>query len=178
MIFLDADCRIVKDFPDDITWPKGIVINYDTQRSMAENIRRFCSQDTDIYDKFLKKITLEIDLEKAHFPVPNVYVITKDDGKEKTFLEYWEKITHYTELHQCKNVYDAYPMGIALACVGWTPVVDPIINISIKHMGQYGKGKRQPLSFFIKQKKRILYYSRWIKIFLTTVFKDFKFYFG
>lgn len=181
VIFIDADSRIVSDFPDNINWPPGIVVNYDTQRSLAKNIEKYCSADQDLYNNLLKKLNLETDLGKARFPIPNLYIITKDNGKEEAFLEYWDKLALYTEVNRFKNVFDAYPMGLAIACVGWIPILAnnnfPILEQSIKHLGNYKKTKKQQKTFFQGQKNRLLFYFRLIKVYFTAMSKNFKFYF-
>ncbi|MEQ9553009.1 MAG: hypothetical protein RIM23_25745 [Coleofasciculus sp. G3-WIS-01] len=180
VIFIDADCRIVKSLSENISWPPGITVNHDTQRSFGENFRKHCSSDQGIYEQLFKKIQLVISLDQCKFPIPNLFVITKDNGREKTFLEYWDKIARYCEINRCKNVFEAYSIGLAMCCTGWnaTSFNEEFLDFykSINHIGTYKKTKKQPQTFIDKQKIRYLYYYRWVKVCLSGL-KDFGFYF-
>ena len=181
VICVDSDCRLTNNVASKIEWPPGIVSNYDTERSMWQNIEKFCPQDVDVYRKLLTKIPLVRDLRESKFAIPNFFIISRDNGKEKDFLEYWRKIILYTELHRCKNVFDAYPLGVSLACVGWSPKlfkdVHPELGSLINHIGQYSSGRREKETFISRKKKQFLFRYRWVKILGTCLSDDFNFYF-
>lgn len=178
-IFVDADSRIVDYFPEQLDFPPGIVVDRDTERSFAESMKMYCSEnDGRIVEKFLKKMNVEIDLNQTPFPMQSIFVVTRKSGEEKDFLRYWDLCATYLEISRFQNVSDGYTLGLALALAKWLPYPTkdfPIIRTHIEHLGF--KHNIKPHKKWQRQKLRLMYWYRLGKLYLKAL-KNYEFFFS
>jgi hypothetical protein len=124
-ICIDADMRILAPIPQDLKWLPGI-----TARSCASLVkhnqiminkgeipRSSKVRDFDYIKKMAQKLDLNIENEDITFIYENLFVVTKDSGKEVEFLKLCEMISRYFDVH---GVYIGVgsAMGLAAAKVG------------------------------------------------------------
>ncbi|GET38656.1 hypothetical protein MiSe_34150 [Microseira wollei NIES-4236] len=124
-ICIDADMRILAPIPEDLKWLPGI-----TARSCASLVkhnqiminkgeipRPSKVRDFDYIKKMAQKLDLNIENEDITFIYENLFVVTKDSGKEVEFLKLCEMISRYFDVH---GVYIGVgsAMGLAAAKVG------------------------------------------------------------
>jgi hypothetical protein len=177
-VFVDADSKFIQ-YPLNTAWPPGVVVSYDTQRSLAASLRKYYPGDFDLFQKLAKKLSVKPSLEEIKFPAPqSPYVVTRDNGKELEFLDNWDLITQYLEVNRCKTVSDGYSMALALASVGWEPqYVEEFkqLNESIQHIG-HRVNKINSFNQYDKLKLRVTYYYRFLKVCMNAL-KDIDFFF-
>lgn len=169
LVYIDADAQLVNHFPNNVTWPPGIVVNHDTQRNFAEVIKKFCPQDLPLFTKAAQKIGLKASLEAIKFPSQSYYVLTKDQGKEKDFVKNWDLLARYLTVHSCSNVSDGYPIGLAMASVGWNPISIQQYNLQNIIKPQGSRTTTRPASFISKVTLKLLYHYRLAKIRLSAL---------
>ncbi|MDJ0730753.1 MAG: hypothetical protein QNJ33_12245 [Crocosphaera sp.] len=169
VVYMDADARLINHFPDNMTWPPGMVVNHDTQRNFAEVIKKFCPQDMPLLQKAAQKIGLKSSLEEIKFPSQSYYVLTKNQGKEQDFLKNWDLLARYLEVHCCSNVSDGYPIGLAMASVGWVPISTQKFDLQTIIKPQGSRTTTRPASFSSKLILKLLYHYRLTKIRLNAL---------
>ena len=169
VVYVDADAQLINDFPDNITWPSGMVVNHDTQRNFSEVVNKFCPQDMPLLTKVAKKIGLKSSLEEIKFPSQSYYVLTKEQGKEKDFLKNWDLVARYLEVHCCSNVSDGYPIGLAMASVEWTPISTQKFDLQTIIKPQGSRTTTRPATFSSKLMLKLLYQYRLTKIRLNAL---------
>ena len=129
-MFMDADMRILKEFPQ-FQWLPGI-----TARSCSSIKKHFATQITNrakgnkdylIIEQSAQKLNLNLEDENICFVNEFLFVVTRDEGKEVHFLNLWEKIGCFFELN---GMYDGegHTIGLAAAKFGLTVRHDPMEN--------------------------------------------------
>ncbi|MEB3884269.1 hypothetical protein [Lyngbya sp. CCY1209] len=125
-MYLDADIRICALIPDNLSWFPGITARSCT--SMMKHIRGRLDKtnpprltlvkEFNFYKDMAKKIGLDLEKDPITFVNEFLFVVTRDGGKEIEFLEQWQKLALYAELHQ-HHKHPAYAIGLAAAKVGF-----------------------------------------------------------
>ena len=121
VIFIDADTRITAKLPDNMEFLPGITAK--SFYNIAEaKINKKRKHELGILTKLIDKLNLS--LENVNWISPNLFAITKDEGKEITFIEQWDKIARYIQLKAINSRYlhreDGNSIGVAAAKVGLT----------------------------------------------------------
>ncbi|MGK7957778.1 MAG: hypothetical protein AB4063_21385 [Crocosphaera sp.] len=169
LVYIDADAQLINDFPNNITWPPGMVVNHDTQRNFAQVIKKFCPQDLPLLTKAAQKIGLKSSLEEIKFPSQSYYILTKDQGKEQDFVKNWDLLARYLAVHSCSNVSDGYPIGLAMASVGWNPLPVQQFNLQDIIKPQGSRKTTRPINFSSRVMLKLLYHYRLAKIRLSAL---------
>jgi hypothetical protein len=121
-MFMDADMRILKEFPQ-LQWLPGI-----TARSCSSIKKHFSTAITNnvntnkkylVVEKHAHKLNLNLEDENIMFISEFLFVVTKDEGKEIKFVQLWEQLGNSFELN---NMYygEGNVIGLAAAKVGLT----------------------------------------------------------
>ena len=173
VIFVDADTRIIDHIPEQTEWPPGITACH---RNLVEHLHRRAPKSLN----FLKEIAFKLGIEKdtweqVQWVGESIYIITRDRGKEREFLETWGVIVNYLELNNL-HLNDGNIMGIAAAKVGWTINKQgwPELNQIRKHLdASYNK---PPMSLWQICQEKVGYYYRLNRLRLIAL-KNFKFYY-
>lgn len=124
-ICIDADMRILAPVPQDLKWLPGItarscaslVKHNQTMINKTDIPRTSKVRDFEFTQKMAQKLDLNVEDEEIKFIYENLFVVTKDSGKEVEFLKLFEMISRYFEFH---GVYIGCgsAMGLAAAKVG------------------------------------------------------------
>ncbi|MEA5578811.1 hypothetical protein [Anabaena sp. UHCC 0451] len=126
-IFVDADIRILEKVSPDMEWLPGVtarscasIVKHNKEyigsvKDPASKARRF--KDLEIIDRIAKKLDLNLEDTNIKFVMEMLFVVTKQDGKEREFINHWEKIALYCELNNFYNA-EGYAIGLAAAKAG------------------------------------------------------------
>ncbi|MEB3182097.1 MAG: hypothetical protein VKL59_24130 [Nostocaceae cyanobacterium] len=113
-IFLDADMRIIAPVPDNINWIPGITAGH--QENLLEHIEKYTPEKLVCTRKLAPK--LKLDLASTKYIGECIFIVTRDGGTEKEFIQEWGKIGRYFELNK-HHSGEGTVMGLAAAKVGW-----------------------------------------------------------
>jgi hypothetical protein len=120
-MFLDADMRILAPFQPGNDWPPGI-----TARSCSSIFKHFATQVQPtpsaqrklvVVQKAARKLDLDLRNEQIQFVHEFLFVVTKDTGKEATFLTLWEQLGRLFELNGLYSD-EGHAIGLAAAKAG------------------------------------------------------------
>lgn len=116
-VFIDSDSRVFSQFPDEICVNPGITCRstyYDLQHSILKG-----KYDSKII-KYKKKLEsyLNINFNKSVSILETFYIIRRDSGREKIFIETWDVIERFLYLHKI-GVVDGFIMGLSACRAGW-----------------------------------------------------------
>ncbi|MGH1396062.1 MAG: hypothetical protein ACRAVC_18840 [Trichormus sp.] len=115
-IFVDADTKIVASIPEDIEWLPGITSgNFLHIFEHSRNKR--VSKRLEIIRKL--GVKLGIPLENTNYVHEDLFIITRDGGKEQEFIKQWGIIANYFELNHI-HTGEGNCIGLAATKVGWT----------------------------------------------------------
>lgn len=112
-IYLDADTKIISEIDISVEILGGI-------RGFSENllyhVSKYRPEDLEKFQKLSSK--LKIPIEEVDWIGDSLFIVAKDGGKEKEFLEIWGLIARYLEL---KGIHSGQGnvMGLAATKVGW-----------------------------------------------------------
>lgn len=188
VIFLDADIRITDKLPEDIEFSPGITAK--SFYNIAEaKINKERKHELGILKKLIDKMNLP--LEDVNWICPYLFVITKDRGKEITFIEEWDKIARYIHLKAINSRYlqkeDGNLIGLAAAKVGLTVRSEEIevLRKIIKHEFVTSRSREIETTLDKSYKFKLLFwkYKPWagspyrLSRELLIALKDFEFYF-
>ena len=170
-IHIDADTKIIENLPDNLEFSPGIIGRH---ANLIDHVKKYRPQSLEIIQNVASK--LNIPLEKANWIGESLYVVTRDEGREKEFFRMWKLIGSYLEL---KGMHggDGNVMGLAAAKVGWTPERSAsweTLNKLRKHLDA-SHGQKQ-ISSWDKFKRRVGYHYRLNKTRIEAL-KDFGFYY-
>lgn len=113
-ICIDADTRITADIPDDLQWEPGITVGH--CKNLVEHAQKYNPERLESLQKLASKLGLP--LEKVNYVGESLFVITRDNGKEIEFFNYWGKVGRFLEF-QGIHGGEGNAMGLAAAKVGW-----------------------------------------------------------
>lgn len=169
-IHIDADTKIVDDLSDNLDFPIGITGCF---QDLQKHMKKHRPREFNIVETVAKK--LEIPLEECNWIGESLYVVTRDGGKEKEFIEYWGLIANYVELNKMHGG-DGNLMGLAAAKVGWkVNMTENLQKMRLKsiHTDASHSVKRSSWEQF---QRRVAYHYRLNKARLFAL-KDFDFYY-
>lgn len=113
-LFLDSDVRILKDVPENLTWPPGITAH--SRSSFSKHLSKHIGSQTyrELIEKVAKKLGLNKEDSELKFIQEYCFAVSKDNGKELIFLDYWEKISIFLEINGF--IYgEGFTIGLAAA---------------------------------------------------------------
>jgi hypothetical protein len=112
-IFVDADLRILSPIAPDLVWQPGITcISFAAAQKHLETVFEHNLTAKSLLTKTADKLKLDITASDLKFVQAYLFVVTKDDGKEQTFLNYWNKISIWLELYGLINA-EGFTIGLA-----------------------------------------------------------------
>lgn len=115
VIWVDADTKIMSSIPVDMQWLPGITS--DNFLHIFEHSRnKRVSKRLEIIRKLGTK--LDISLENTNYVHEDLFVITRDEGKEQEFIKQWGIIASYFELNSI-HTGEGNSIGLAATKVGW-----------------------------------------------------------
>ncbi len=155
-IFVDADTRIHEALPAQVTFPSPITTIYTP--NLAEQV-----------EKWLLPRDRQAVLDAAHgysldprnikFVWDNLFSVSRQEGREKTFLETWGKVTTAFDF-QGVSITDGYCMSIAAGVAGWTPA-DTGLQ-SFDHARHHAEASTlQPPGRLAARWRRLIDWYRW-----------------
>jgi hypothetical protein len=113
IIFIDADTKITKPLPNNLSFSPGIS---SCHSDLIKHITKYRPQDLDSIKKVSQK--LDIDVDTSQWIGESLFIVTKDQGKEEEFLLLWKRLANYLEL-KGMNSGEGNIMGLAASKVGW-----------------------------------------------------------
>lgn len=113
-IFVDADTRITGKVPEKV-WPPGM-----TCEGFVPILEHPPNQSVPGRKQTIQRLAekLNLSLAQVSFVQESLFVIARDEGKEKAFIQAWGRIGRYFEIQNVKTK-DGNPIGLAAAQVGW-----------------------------------------------------------
>lgn len=171
VVYLDADTRIVGYIPEQIDFSPGIT-GY--TRHMIKHLKKYRPQHIDLIQKVADK--LAINTSEVEWIGESLFAITRDNNKEKKFIENWGLIANYLELRGFHGGEGSI-LGLSATKVGWK-VHNPENLIVIDNMREHlDASKNKVKSYFWQtQKNRLGYHYRLNKTRLIAL-KKFNFYY-
>ncbi|MBD2665551.1 hypothetical protein B6N60_05277 [Richelia sinica FACHB-800] len=162
-MFMDADMRILKEFPQ-FQWLPGI-----TARSCSSIKKHFATKMTNnvntnkkylVVEKSAHHLNLNLQDENIRFVHEFLFVVTRDEGKEIHFLKLWEQLGRFFELN---GMYDGEgnTMGLAAAKVGLTIRHDTMENLDFfkdkieRVRIKYGQSEPEKNRIFFEKREEI-----------------------
>jgi hypothetical protein len=116
-LFYDADSRILETLPVEIDITAPLTTDW------CPNLREQAEQYLNPRERNLVLQTcfsLGLDPSKITYVDDNIYLVRKDNGRERVFFEIWGKLAAFFDF-QGAEIPDGTCMGIAAAVIGWTP---------------------------------------------------------
>ncbi|ACK67378.1 conserved hypothetical protein [Rippkaea orientalis PCC 8801] len=141
-IYIDADTKIIDNFPDELVFPPGVTAVHE---NLIEHITKYRPESLEMIKKVASK--LEISLTEAQWIGEALFVVTKDGGKGQEFINLWGLIATYAQLRGMHSG-EGNLMGLAAAKIGW----DVSLNDSWKTLNKLTQ--HLDASHFVKR-------SRW-----------------
>lgn len=170
-IFIDTDTRITSDLPNNLEFPPGIIAR---QKNMLEHINKYRIQNVPIIEKLAQK--LNIPINKVKWIGESLFIVTKNQGKENEFLNFWALMSTYLELKGMHSGEGSI-MGLAAAKVGWDVETNETwdnLNKITQHLD--ASHDQQKLTSSDQLKRKLAYHYRLNKTRLLAL-KNYNFYY-
>jgi hypothetical protein len=169
-IMIDVDAGFQERIPA-LDFQPGIEGNFE---SLVEHVSKFTPERLPSIAKVAQK--LNIDYENAVWVGESIFAVTRDGGKERDFLHYWEQIGRYFELHK---IYagEGNAVGLAAAKVGWTPLKSEAWQTlkSLWHHFDASSQRLEPSMLKFWQRRLAFHYR--LNLERVKALEDFNFYF-
>jgi hypothetical protein len=111
-IMVDADTRLTAEIPTNFVWKSGLTARH--QEKLMEHVELYNPERITPIKKVAAKLHLNPDVA---YVGESLFVVKKDQGKEKEFIKYWGMIGRYLEL-QGVHAGSGISIGLAAAKVG------------------------------------------------------------
>ena len=170
-IFMDADTRIEKKLPTEITNFIGVQGVY---KNLIEHTHKNRPDRLEIVKKLAHK--LDIDLSEVSYFGEALLMISNQDNQGQKFLENWGKIGKYLELNGVHSG-EGITIGLAAFQVGWQPLKTDEwekLNHIARHIDASLTVHKNSWQQF---QRRLAYHYRLNKERLLAL-KDYDFYYG
>lgn len=176
-IQIDADTRLVQPIPDSLSWQPGITAGHTA--NMAEHIKKYSPERLNIVQQIATKLGLELD--ETIWVGESLFAVTRDNGKEQKFIQYWSRISRYLELNGIHSG-EGIAIGLAAAKAGLKISTSPsyaVINHARVHLDATDlecKSVNPSEVLWAHLKRRISYHYR-LNLSRATALQDFVFYY-
>jgi len=144
VVFIDADTRIHKNLPEQVSSQAKIVTVYTPLLAEQANqeLPPKCARAVNAAAR-----SFGIDPTCTKFVMDNIFAVKRDNGREKIFLEVWNLVTRLFDF-QGVNITDGYCMSIAAAVAGWSPSdngLGAFAEATLHHKASISEKRRHPL---------------------------------
>ncbi|GBF80711.1 hypothetical protein [Aphanothece sacrum] len=114
-IQVDVDITLTENILEKINqpWPPGITA---MSQNLLEHTQKNNIGDISSIEKLAQKLDLR--LEEVRWVGEHMFIIKRDNGKEKEFFALWKKLAYYWDIHKL-GAKDGTLIGLAGAKVGW-----------------------------------------------------------
>lgn len=92
-IFIDSDTKITGPIPKSLTFSPGVTTK---NSNLIEHISKYKNQNLETFIILARKLNIKV--ENVKWLGDSLFTVTRDNGKEKDFLETWGVIASYLEL--------------------------------------------------------------------------------
>ncbi len=176
-IHVDADTKILASLPTQFSWSPGITGYH---KNLIEHVNKACPERLDHLKNVAAK--LNISIENAQFIGESIYVVAREGGKEKEFLQQWGLIGRYLEL---KGIHagDGNAMGLAASKVGltisnqgWDNLRKVTKNLDASYKANSHLFPKEQESFWSPLTRKLNYHYRLNRARIMAL-KDFDFYY-
>lgn len=113
-LFLDSDVRVISKVPDHIDWKGGITAFSRSGFVKHLNAHSGSSKNRSLIEKVTKRLGLNLTDERLKFVQEFCFAVSKFEGREWDFLNYWEKISNFLELNGFTHA-EGFTIGLAAA---------------------------------------------------------------
>lgn len=113
-IMIDVDAGFEEKLPA-LNFKPGIECH---SEDLIEHVSRYTPERLERLHKVAEK--LEVDIHDVCWIGEAIFMVTRDEGKEQQFIEYWGQIARYLEINKIHSG-EGNAIGLAAAKVGWTP---------------------------------------------------------
>ncbi|MDX2213399.1 MAG: hypothetical protein SFY66_08930 [Oculatellaceae cyanobacterium bins.114] len=107
-ILIDADTKITAAISPQLIWQGGLTARH--QENLVEHVSQYNPERLSAVEKVAAK--LDINPKDVTYVGESLFVVRKNQGKEREFLKYWGMIGRYLEL---QNVHAGSGIAIGLA---------------------------------------------------------------
>lgn len=176
-IQVDADTKILASLPTQFSWPPGITGNH---KNLIEHVNKACPERLDHLKNVAAKLNIAI--ENAQFIGESIYVVAREGGKEKEFLQQWGLIGRYLEL---KGIHAgegnamglaASKVGLTLSNQGWENLRKVTKNLDASYKANSHLFPKQQESLWSPLTRKLNYHYRLNRARIMAL-KDFDFYY-
>lgn len=170
-IYIDADTRIIESIPLNLEFPPGLTGLF---KNALKHISQYRPQDLGKIKDVAAKLNIPID--KVNWIGESLFVVTREEGKEKEFLQMWDKITSYLELKGMHSG-EGTVMGLAANKIGWNVTKTDsweTLNKLTQHLD--ASTQRSKPSIWQNLQRRLTYHYRMTKAKIVAL-QDFDFYY-
>lgn len=171
-ILIDADTRITDYLPEKIETTPGVIGCFN--EDLLTHVQKYTPERLKTLQKIANKIN--VDLETTYFIGEALIIISRCQGKEQEFLDWWGKIGTYSEL---RGIYagSGNIIGLAVAKTGlkvertpdWSKIQEIKDHLDASH-------QKTKLNFWQQLQKRLSYHYRLNKTRLLAL-KEAEFYY-
>jgi hypothetical protein len=145
-IQIDVDIEFTQNILKKITqpWSEGIT---GRSESLLTHTDKNNSRDLPHIKKLARK--LDLCLEDVTWIGEHMFVVRRDNGREKIFLSLWKKLAFYWDIHKL-GAKDGTLIGLAAAKAGWNVSLEYwqelnscLAHFDVHHQIQYGRKKNE-----------------------------------
>ena len=170
-INIDADTKIIGKIPEDIEFEPGI---FGRHENLIEHIKKNRPSSWEMIENVASK--LNIDCQKAKWIGESLYIVVRDEGREKEFIKQWGIIGRYLELKGMHSG-EGNAMGLAAAKVGWNITKsDSWENLNKIRQHLDASDRKKSSNLWEDLKRKLAYHYRLNKARLAAL-KNFNFYY-
>ncbi len=154
-VHIDADTQIFSTVPAHLHWQPGITAGH--QENLVEHVKKYTPERLPLLNKVADK--LRIAIANVTYIGESLYIVARDDGKEKEFFKEWGRIAHFLEMNRIHSG-DGNLMGLAAAKVGWTVAREGWEQLNQVRQHLDASYQEEELSSVEKMKRRFGYHYR------------------
>ncbi|WP_204141134.1 hypothetical protein [Halomicronema sp. CCY15110] len=142
--------------------------------NLIEHVTKWTPERLTTLHKVAEKVDVEID--HATWIGESLFAVTKDDGKEQAFLQYWGQIGRYLELNKI-HAGSGNAIGLAAAKVGWVPrKSDAFIHLK-SLWNHFDASLQRPAPTLMSRLRRKFTFHYRLNLQRIKALKDFEFYY-
>jgi hypothetical protein len=154
-IHIDADTRIISTVSPDLHWQPGITAGH--QENLVEHVQKYTPERLSLLNRVADKLGIAI--ANVTYIGESLYIVARDNGKEKEFFKEWGRIAHFLEMNRIHSG-DGNLMGLAAAKVGWTVAKEGWEQLNQVRQHLDASYQEEELSSVEKMRRRFGYHYR------------------